>query len=178
MTSEGTKTSAGQDTRRVRRWRIAVTKGPSKGLTKQFSEGTVRIGSADTNEIVLADRKISRVHIEVEVLPTGLRVRDLKSKNGTFFQGSRVGTMELPIAGAVLTLGASEVAFQPDDPPIPLSASPREQCGRLLGRSIVIRGLFGQIERVALSGATVLIHGETGTGIEIVEPWPASTVTV
>jgi transcriptional regulator with GAF, ATPase, and Fis domain len=168
MAPLGTKTSAGQDTRRVRRWRIAVTAGPSKGLVLPLTEGIVRVGSADTNEIVLKDPKISRVHIEVEVLPTGLRVRDLHSKNGTFFQGSRVGTVELPIAGAVLTLGASELAFQPDDPPVPVSASVREQCGRLLGRSLAIRDLFGQIERVALSDATVLIHGETGTGKELV----------
>jgi two-component system, NtrC family, response regulator GlrR len=168
MTSEGTKTAAGQDTRRVRRWRVTVTAGPSKGLTKQVSEGIFRIGSADTNDIVLKDRKISRVHIEVEALPHGLRVRDLNSKNGTFFQGSRVGTVELPIAGAVLTLGGSELAFQPDDQPNVPSASLREQCGRLLGRSIVMRDLFGQLERVALSGATVLVHGETGTGKELV----------
>jgi pSer/pThr/pTyr-binding forkhead associated (FHA) protein len=101
-------------------------------------QGVVHIGSADTNEIVLADRKISRVHVEVDVLPTGLRVRDLGSKSGTFFQGSRVGTMELPSSGAVLTLGASEIALPPDDAATPLGSSPRERCGRLLGASVVM----------------------------------------
>jgi DNA-binding NtrC family response regulator len=168
MTSEGTKTSAGREPSRVRRWRIAVTAGPSKGLTVPLEKGIVRIGSADTNELVLLDRKISRAHVEVEVLPAGLRVRDLRSKNGTFFQGSRVGTVDLPVSGAVLTLGDSEIAFQPDDSPIPLQASIREQCGRLLGRSLIMRELFGQIERVASSDATVLIFGETGTGKELV----------
>jgi transcriptional regulator with GAF, ATPase, and Fis domain len=168
MPPEGTKTSAGRNNRRVRRWRIAVTLGPSKGLVTKLGEGLIRVGSADTNEVTLEDPKISRVHIEVELLPTGLRVRDLGSKNGTFFQGSRIGTVDLPPSGAVLTLGDSEIAFQPDDPPIPLQASLREQCSRLLGRSLVMRELFGQIERVATSDATVLIHGETGTGKELV----------
>jgi DNA-binding NtrC family response regulator len=168
MSSEGTKTSVLPDARRVRRWRITVTAGPSKGLTKTLKQGTVRIGSAETNEIALNDKKISRAHLEVEVLPAGLRVRDLQSKNGTFFQGSRMGTVDLPISGAILSLGDSEIAFQPDDHPIPLEASLREQCGRLLGRSLVMRELFGQIERVANSDATVLIFGETGTGKELV----------
>jgi len=163
-----TKTSANQETRRVRRWRIEVIAGASKGASKQATEGTVRIGSAPDNDIVLDDKKISRRHLEVEILPTGLKVRDLGSKNGTFFQGSRVGTVDLPLAGAVLTLGDSEVAFRPDDEPVPLTPSLREQCGRLLGKSVAMRELFGQIERVALSEATVLIHGETGTGKELV----------
>jgi len=168
MASQNTKTSVGQDTRRVQRWRITVTSGPSKGLTKQLAHGLVRIGSAETNDVIVKDSKVSRAHAEVDVLPTGLRVRDLRSKNGTFFQGSRVGTVELPVAGALLTVGSSEIAFQPDDEAIPLLPSLREQCGRLVGRSAVMRDLFGQIERVARSGATVLLHGETGTGKELV----------
>ncbi len=168
MASDGTKTSVSRDTRRVRRWRIEITAGASKGLSKQVSEGVVRIGTAESNDLVLDDRRISRTHLEVEVSPTGVQVRDMRSKNGTFFQGSRIGTVDLPLAGAVLTLGDSEVAFHPDDDPVAQPMSLRERCGRLLGKSAVMRQLFGQIERVALSGATVLIHGETGTGKELV----------
>src|SRR5262249_25161258 len=43
-----------------------------------------------------------------------------------------------------------------------------EKCGRLLGKSERMRLLFAQIERIAPSPATVLIHGETGTGKELV----------
>jgi transcriptional regulator with GAF, ATPase, and Fis domain len=152
----------------VRRWRIEVTAGPSKGLTRTVSDGIVRIGSAESNDLVLDDRQISRNHLEVEIRPIGLQIHDLGSKNGTFFQGSRIGTVDLPLAGAVLTLGDSEVAFHPDDQPVVHAMSLRERCGRLVGKSVAMRELFGQIERVALSSATVLIHGETGTGKELV----------
>jgi transcriptional regulator with GAF, ATPase, and Fis domain len=166
--SDATKTSATNDPRRVRRWRIEVIAGASKGQFHQATDGVVHLGSAPDNDVVLDDPKISRKHLDVEILPTGLKVRDLGSKNGTFFQGSRVGTVDLPLAGAVLTLGDSEVAFRPDDDPLPLGASLRERCGRLLGKSPAMRELFGQIERVASSDATVLIGGETGTGKELV----------
>jgi len=165
---DGTLTSANRDRRQVSRWRIEVTAGPSRGHVHQFGTGTIRIGSAAGNDLVLDDPRISRNHLEIDAMPNGLRVRDLGSKNGTFLQGSRVGAIDLPPAGAVLTLGDSELALRPDDEPDPVAISAREQCGRLIGRTEVMRALFGRIERVAHSDATVLIHGETGTGKELV----------
>ena len=41
-------------------------------------------------------------------------------------------------------------------------------CGRIMGISGVMRGLFRQIERIAPSNTTVLIQGESGTGKELV----------
>jgi DNA-binding NtrC family response regulator len=46
--------------------------------------------------------------------------------------------------------------------------SGRQQLGRLIGRSPVMLDLFRTIERVAESGAGVLISGESGTGKELV----------
>ena len=40
--------------------------------------------------------------------------------------------------------------------------------GQLIGESAPMRAVFGQIRQVAQTAATVLIHGETGTGKELV----------
>jgi two-component system response regulator GlrR len=45
---------------------------------------------------------------------------------------------------------------------------PEPSLGRLVGRSLVMRRLFGQLVRIAASEATVLVTGETGTGKELV----------
>jgi DNA-binding NtrC family response regulator len=45
---------------------------------------------------------------------------------------------------------------------------PDAQCGELIGRSGVMRQLFGEIRRVAPTDLTVLAVGETGTGKELV----------
>src|SRR5262245_41337818 len=125
--------------RSIERWRIEVMSGPSKGLVKRFAEGVVRIGSAKSNDIVLEDGKVSRHHLVLEVRATGLRARDLGSKNGSFYKGSRIGTADLPIGGAVLTLGESDLALVPEEVDGGIVPSARDRCGRLLGQSEPMR---------------------------------------
>ncbi len=168
MPIDTTKTSPARERRRVTRWRIEVTAGPSRGLTRQIAEGSVRVGTSSSNDLVLEDPNVSRHHLSIEVQPTGLRLRDLGSKNGSFYLRSRFTEVELPLAGGAVTLGESELTLLPDSEPVPWQLVARDQCGRLLGRSRVMRELFTQIERAAASSATVLIHGETGTGKELV----------
>src|SRR5690606_27949624 len=43
-----------------------------------------------------------------------------------------------------------------------------DHCGEMIGRSPVMRQLFGEIRRVAGTDLTVLAIGETGTGKELV----------
>jgi transcriptional regulator with GAF, ATPase, and Fis domain len=168
VTSDPTKTVPAGGPRSVRRWRITVSSGASKGTVRHLEQGKIRIGSAPTNEIVLEDRSVSRHHLEIAIGKSGLDVRDLGSKNGTLYLGSRVTTAELPIAGGVLKVGESELEVRPDDEGQELHPSERERCGRLVGRSTVMRTLFARVERIAPSPATVLIHGETGSGKELV----------
>lgn len=152
-------------------WRVEVTRGPAPGQVLQIEQGLIRVGSASTNEIVLKDPKVSRHHLILEVKPNSVRVRDLGSKNGTFYRGSRLETAELPLTGAILTLGTSELTLSvigTNDAEENFALSPRESCGAMLGQTDVMRHLFAQVERIATSTATVLVNGETGTGKELV----------
>jgi DNA-binding NtrC family response regulator len=168
VSDDATKSLPAEATRVVHRWRVEVLTGPSKASVWRFEHGSVRVGSARSNAVVLSDRNVSRHHLEITIGLAAPRVRDLGSKNGTFYLGSRIESAELPLAGAVLTLGGTELRIVPDDEPAALEPSARERCGRLVGRSLPMRTLFAQIERVTRSAATVLIHGETGSGKELV----------
>jgi putative nucleotidyltransferase with HDIG domain len=57
----------------------------------------LRIGRLESLEIVVDDTSVSRTHAEVYATGRGWRVRDLKSTNGTFLNGNRVGTADWPL---------------------------------------------------------------------------------
>jgi putative nucleotidyltransferase with HDIG domain len=61
------------------------------------SETRLRIGRLEALEVVLDDASVSRHHAEVYSTPRGWRVRDLKSTNGTFLNGMRLGAADWPV---------------------------------------------------------------------------------
>ncbi len=61
------------------------------------STARLRIGRLETLEISVDDTSVSRQHAEVYSTSRGWRVRDLKSTNGTFLNGSRLATADWPL---------------------------------------------------------------------------------
>jgi two-component system response regulator GlrR len=124
-------------------------------------------GNADGVDLVLKAPTVSRLHAELDPRPSGLWVRDLGSRNGTFIDGVRIESGCVPDRGH-LRLGELEltVHYGPQPSPVALSGEPR--FGPLIGASTPMRELFARLSRIAASEATVLIHGETGTGKELV----------
>ncbi len=127
----------------------------------------VRIGSHPENDVVLHDDAVSRIHCEIAADDAGFRIRDLDSTNGTFIQGHRVVEMYLG-DGAVITVGRTELRFEPSAGVTPPAATPRDRFGPLIGASPAMSELFGLMQRAAESDATVLIQGESGTGKELI----------
>ncbi len=166
--AEVTKTAATRALRPIASWRVEVQSGRSKGLVRCFGEGVIRVGSADSNELVLDDKKVSRHHLLLELRPSGLKARDLGSKNGTFYQRLRIDAADLPPSGAVLTVGETDIRLAPEADADAPASSAADRCWNLVGRSRPMRALYAQLERIAPTTATVLVHGETGSGKELV----------
>ncbi len=144
--------------------RMVVIEGPDRGAEAVLREGTAVIGSLPTCTLVLKDRAVSRQHAQVSLLAGRVRVKDLGSKNGTRYFGAKISTVDAPLGGAI-EVGANRVAFLPET--VAAGAlSERTELAGLVGRSLPMRRLFAQIERLASSDAAVLIRGETGTGKE------------
>ena len=68
--------------------------------------------------------------------------------------------------GVVLQLGQTLVRLSPGEREQPVPASAARAFGPLVGRSLPMRELYAQLERVAASDCSVLIEGETGVGKE------------
>jgi transcriptional regulator with GAF, ATPase, and Fis domain len=142
-----------------------VLSGASKGLSRVLGEG-LRIGKAPDNDLVLSDDTVSRHHCELARTAEGVRVRDLGSTNGTRVQGARVTEAVVP-PGTVLKVGEVEIVLRPGARNVEVMPSDKTHFGSALGQSLAMRTIFGVLERIAPTDATVLLEGETGTGKDV-----------
>jgi len=161
---------------------------PGKPPVYRARDGVVRLGRDESNEVVLDDPFVSRVHLELRVFPHGVELRDLDTKNGTHYQGARI--RELPIAmGAEVELQLGKqvrIRVRVGDDAVPVAVAgntvppgprpapgilaprPSRDTAELVGEGPAMRHLQRLVSRLAPSDLTVLIEGETGTGKEVI----------
>ncbi len=152
-----------------------VLSGSAKGMSLPLRE-TLRIGKAPDNDLVLADDTVSRHHCELTRGQGGIHVRDLGSTNGTKVQGARISEAVVS-PGAVLKVGEVEIVLRAAVRNVEVLPSDETRFGDALGQSLGMRTIFGILERIAPTEATVLFEGETGTGKDVLAraTWKAST---
>ncbi len=126
---------------------------------------TIAIGAHHTCDLVIVDPQVSRKHAEVAITPDGIRVKDLGSTNGTWFQGTRIGE-EVVLPGSTIRFGDTSVRISAIDAPS-LPPSERDHFGKMAGQSVAMRELFAVLEMASPTDATVLVEGESGTGKEL-----------
>jgi transcriptional regulator with GAF, ATPase, and Fis domain len=144
---------------------VVVLSGSAKGTHLPLVE-KLRVGKAQDNDLVLADDTVSRHHCELTRANDGVHVRDLGSTNGTRVQGARVSEAIVQ-PGTVLKVGEVELALRPAARNVEVMPSDKTWFGAAIGRSLAMRSIFGVLERLARTDATVLLEGETGTGKDV-----------
>jgi transcriptional regulator with GAF, ATPase, and Fis domain len=142
-----------------------VLSGQHKGTSKVVG-GRLTIGKAADNDLVLTDDTVSRHHCEIVRAPDGLHVRDLESTNGTKIDGTRIREAMIQ-PGSVLKVGEVEIHFKPTVHKVEVLPSDKGSFGPAIGQSLAMRTIFGVLERIAPTDATVLLEGETGTGKDV-----------
>jgi transcriptional regulator of acetoin/glycerol metabolism len=146
---------------------LVVIEGPDHGRTWRIGDAELRIGSEAGCDVVLADERVSALHVSIRADEARFVVRDLSSTNGTWYEGSRV-TVVAVAAGSTLRVGTTSLRIEPEAQPLDLPPSQARRFGDLVGESLAMREVFAVLERVAASDATLLVEGETGTGKELV----------
>jgi DNA-binding NtrC family response regulator len=96
-----------------------------------------------------------------------VRVVDLESTNGTWYQGAKVGDVELP-DGAVLTLGEAEIEVQRATQTKLSPAGEGLGDHGLVGGGEAMAQVFDLVRAAAPTSISVLLRGESGTGKEVV----------
>jgi transcriptional regulator with GAF, ATPase, and Fis domain len=156
-------TRRGAEVRVVQSYRLEV----EGRRAVRVEQPVFRIGTHESNDLVLDDETVSKHHAEVTITPSGYRLVDLSSSNGTYVGELRVEAAVLQQA-ATLRLGRTQVKLVPTEEEAEVAASARTRFGRLVGRSVAMRELFEQLQAAAGSDSWVLIEGETGVGKELV----------
>lgn len=141
------------------------------------SHGRITIGRGEDNTIRVDDPSVSRRHAVIEISDT-LRIEDLGGANGTYVQRVRrvasAGQTENLRAlrrdvtsiepGDRIVLGAAQLVVrraQPKRSPADPSDPPH------IVRDPRMVELYAQIERAAGARVSVLLHGETGVGKDL-----------
>lgn len=148
---------------------LRVAGAPCTPNSLRLHDGACLVGSAPECDLVVNDRAVSRRHVELRLVPEGVSVRDLGSRNGTFYLGQRVESMTLGVGGRVVLGANAALLIDADEKTLNdgLSYQQDEYRG-VVGVSPAMRRLFGVLERLEGSLVTVLVEGESGVGKEVI----------
>jgi len=146
---------------------FVVLKGPDRGETVSVTDQPVFFGSAPACELVLTDKTVSRRHLLAVPDGATMILKDQGSTNGSFVQGSRFKEITIGY-GAEFKVGRTLIKYLPEEEVVEPSPSEETSFGQLIGSSTKMRQLFNLLKDVAVTDATVLIEGETGTGKELI----------
>ena len=152
----------------LRRCQLVVVEGPSPHIKFDLGKKKIiRIGKKNDNDIVVNDKTVSRNHMEIEATSDSYLLRDRNSTNGTFINDMKVKEAFLS-PGDIVTVGNTKIKFQTFDEKVEIEPSKNNFFGEMAGKSRKMRQIFGVLEKISPSLATVVIEGETGTGKELV----------
>jgi transcriptional regulator with GAF, ATPase, and Fis domain len=145
---------------------LLVLSGEQKGTQHVLDGDLLRIGKNEDNDLVLTDTTVSRDHCEIIRDPKGYLLRDLGSTNGTLLDGAEIREGYLR-PGVVIAVGRIELQVRTYAERLELLPSERQRFDQMVGSDTAIREIFGLLERVSATDATLLIGGETGTGKDV-----------
>jgi adenylate cyclase len=123
---------------------------------------TLVVGRAVTSDVPIYDPTISRRHAEIVLIPSGVRVKDLGSSNGTFVNGARI-TQADAVANDVVTFG--KVAFRvagitpPARPSLPTPEASQTSGSRGIPQGTIVRQLPVS---PSSGGVPAIVHDATG----------------
>lgn len=161
------KSDEGSASISLRKCQLSVIEGPDKGKKYSLVKPITKLGKKETNDLVIADSTVSRNHSMIEFTSDSFLLRDMDSTNGTYLNGNKVKEAYL-VPGDRIKIGNSTIEFVAFEEKVRFEPSENDHFGEMMGTSLKMRQIFGLLEKISPSMATVVIEGETGTGKDLV----------
>lgn len=100
--------------------------GPLNGQ-RWILKGDVIVGRDDSCNVIIQNRQVSRYHARFVILPHGVQLEDLGSKNGTHINGHEVGEPIILQDGDVIQIAfAQQFIYLSSDSTLPLELPPEK----------------------------------------------------
>ncbi len=151
----------------LRRCRLTRTDTDGTVAEYIFDQPSVTLGALEDNDLVVDDDKVSRYHARIYLEGEEFSIQDLQSVGGTWVNRVRVRDAFLK-SGCVIRIGNTQFRFSALSEKVDIQPSEQTSLGPLVGQTEAMRRLFSAVQKVAPTGATVVLEGETGTGKEVV----------
>jgi len=117
--------------------RLRIYHSPSEFSAETFRQARVTVGREINNDIVVAEKEVSRIHCAFESDEKGWRVVDLESTNGTYVNGIRIKQTALR-NGDVVVVGSTRLHVL--ECPSDVSPAPPSLGGYRIVRTFDARG--------------------------------------
>ncbi|HJZ72099.1 MAG TPA: FHA domain-containing serine/threonine-protein kinase [Vicinamibacterales bacterium] len=101
--------------------RLVLFRGDAIEHELSLRNRTVRIGDI-RNDVILADKSVTRFHAEVRADAGTYYIADLNSRNGVWVNGQRIKTKTALAPGVPVTVGVFELILEDDISPLDLGA--------------------------------------------------------
>jgi len=149
---------------------LCVLDGTRRGARAELRLGEpLSVGKSPDNQLQIDDLTVSRYHVELTLRRGTIEVRDLDSMNGTYIGETRIERAFVR-PGTTLSVGSTTVRLEASagsEPPRSAAEEEPLEIPGLVARSAAMRSVAQTVARLAHSNVTVLLHGETGTGKEV-----------
>ena len=139
----------------------------NENKTHDIIKSTTTIGSAESNDIQILSDFVSGFHCRIEDRDGTYFLKDLQSTNGTLLNGQKVVETSLPY-DSIIEMGPIKLKFKALEESELLSEAPVSNFEGIVSNDPHMKRLFSLIQRISTSSAPVLVHGETGTGKELI----------
>lgn len=146
---------------------VAAGEAADKGRVLEFDSGELLIGKGPACHLVLTDGSVSKKHLCLTLGNDGVCIEDLGSTNGTKYFGNKLDKITLAEGGRI-EVGRTLIDIIPTANSRFIEPYLEDHYGNLVGQSPSTRKLFAYLKRLEKTDAPVLIHGETGTGKELI----------
>ena len=146
---------------------VRVVSGDDAPVTHELVATRAIVGTESRADLRLTDRRVSRMHCALTREGDAVRLEDLGSKNGCWLAGQRVFDALL-LPGAQVRVGGTTLELDIGERRLPVHRwTGGDQLGELIGLSAAMHDVFGLTAHAAENDEPVLIHGEPGTGKEL-----------